>query len=276
MTQKIHPTRRPMLPSGFGLDLRMARRRTRASVFCLALLPTFACGEDPVDNNNQFTTNGSGMGTDGTADEVGTDGVTGDGTSTGDGDGDPTSSTTATTDTDSTTTDSTTDTTETGGNCTTPIDQVGSSCGQSSAIKGPVAKGGSLADLPFGGIEGLDNGLGNGEEDWYQIDFPIALDANRPIAGTPTISFAVNDDDDYRFEIYRDCGAEAYGQGLASEFGSNAPPLTEWSFNDVDPGMFEQLEYMEMVTWPTTVWVRVFRFQNDGACNNYVLQVTRP
>jgi hypothetical protein len=92
----------------------------------------------------------------------------------------------------------------------------------------------------------------------------------------PTISFAVNGGDDYRFEVYRDCGSEAYGQGLASEFGSNSPPLTEWSFNDVDPGQFEQLDYMEMVIWPATVWVRVFRFQNDGECGNYQLQVTRP
>lgn len=260
----------------------MARPRSRASALCLSLLPALVigCGDDPVDGNNQFTTsgNGSDMATDGgTADEVGTSDGTDDATddastsSTSTGNDDP-----DTTDSGPTTDTTTTDTTDTEGDCLTPNDQVGSSCGDSNGFKGPVAKGETLADLPLGAIEGLDNGLGNGQEDWYQIEFPIVPAAARPGAGTPTVSFAVNSDDDYRFEVYRDCGAEAYGQGLASEFGSNAPPLTEWSFNDVDPGMFEQLEYMEMVSWPGTVWVRVFRFQNDGTCNNYQLQINRP
>ncbi len=260
----------------------MDRRSSRATALCLALVPALAlaCGEDPIDNNNQFTTtNGGDMGTGGTADEVGTDDATSDATSdasttastttddtTGDGDGDPTATDTTTT----------TDTTDTDGTCMTPADLVGSSCGQTSGAKGPVFIGDTLADLPVGQIEGLDNGLGNGQEDWYQIEFPIAAMAPRPGAGTPTVIFVANDDSDYRFEIYRDCGAEAYGQGLAAEFGANSPPLTEWSFNDLDPGGLEQLAYMEMVGWPTTVWVRVFRFQNDGVCNNYQLQVTRP
>jgi hypothetical protein len=259
-------------------------RRSRASALCLSLLPALAlgCGEDPVDANNQFTTSGNAdeVGTDGgTADEVGTSDATDDATddatsTTTSGNDDPTETDSGpTTDTSTTTT---TDTTDTSDECETPTDQVGSSCGQSNGLKGPVAKGETLADLPVGQIDGLDNGLGNGEEDWYQIEFPIIPAAARPSAGTPSISFAVNADDDYRFEIYRDCGAEAYGQGLASEFGSNAPPLTEWSFNDVDPGMFEQLEYMEMVAWPATVWVRVFRFQNDGVCSDYQLQINRP
>lgn len=259
----------------------MARRRTRATALCLSIVPAFmvACGDDPVDNNNNFTSNGDDMGTAGTDDEVGSEDATSDAstddasTSTGDGDGDPSDSSE---DDPSDTEGPTTDTTDTAGECMTPPDQVGSSCGQNTGIKGPLAKGESMADLPIGVVEGLDNGLGNGEEDWYQIDFPLAPEAARPLAGTPTIGFAINDGDDYRFEIYRDCGAEAYGQGLASEFGSNAPPLNEWSFSDTDPGMFEQLEYMEMVPWPTTVWVRVFRFQNDGECNNYQLQITRP
>jgi hypothetical protein len=258
-------------------------RRSRATALCLTVLPALlACADDPVDNNNNFTTsNGDEMGTAGTDDEVGTEDGSGtasegpdDSSSTGDGDGDP--SDTTDDDPSDTSEGPTTDTTDTEGGCTTPADQVGSSCGQNTGIKGPVAKGESLAALPVGGIEGLDNGLGNGEEDWYQFEFPISLDANRPIAGMPTISFAINDGEDYRFEIFRDCGAEAYGQGLASEFGSNAPPLTEWSFNDVDPGMFEQLDYMEIVPWPAMVWVRVVRFQNAGECNNYQLQVTRP
>jgi hypothetical protein len=258
--------------------------RFRATALGLSLLPAFvvACGEDPVDANNNFTSNGDDMGTAGTDDEVGTEDASSDGTdastdddassSTADDD-DPSDSSE---DDPSDTSDGPTSDTDVPGECETPPELVGTSCGENTGIKGPVAKGESITDLPVGGIMGLDNGLGNGEEDWYQIEFPVALAAPRPTAGTPTISFAVNEGDDFRFEIYRDCGAEAYGQGLASEFGSNAPPLTEWSFNDIDPGMFEQLQYMELVPWPSTVWVRVFRFQNDGECTNYQLVVTRP
>jgi hypothetical protein len=96
----------------------------------------------------------------------------------------------------------------------------------------------------------------------------------RPAAGTITMDFAVNQGGDYRFEIFRDCGAQAFGQGLASEFGSDAPPLLEWTFNDLTDGL-EQADSLEMVPWPETVWVRVFRFQNDGECSNYQLHVER-
>jgi hypothetical protein len=157
----------------------------------------------------------------------------------------------------------------------TPDDQVGSSCGQGVADMGSYAIGESNMDLPVGVIYKTDNGIGNGYEDWYRFDFPVDPNTPRPEAGMATISFLVNDTNDYRFEVYRDCGAEVYGQGLAAEFGPNAPPLEEWSFNDLDPGMLEQADYLEMVPWPTTVWVRVFRFANDETCSNYQLQVSR-
>lgn len=264
----------------------MARRRFRTTLLptfpSLALALAIGCaGTDPVDGNNQFTTtNGGDMGTDGgTADEIGTEAGTDDATTDmgdGDGDGDPSDSSTGDGDGDPTTADTTDDATTDTGECETPPDLIGSSCGQSSGQKGPVVIGESIVDLPVGGISGLDNGLGNGAEDWYQFEFPIDPANPRPTAGTPTITLALNENSDYRFEVYRDCGAEAYGQGLAADFGSNAPPLDEWSFNDIDPGGVEQLEYMELVPWPSTVWVRVFRFQNDGDCTGYQLLVTRP
>jgi hypothetical protein len=36
---------------------------------------------------------------------------------------------------------------------------------------------------------------------------------------------------------------------------------TQGPFNDIQLGE-EQAAYLDNVTWPTTVWVRVFRFQN--------------
>lgn len=173
----------------------------------------------------------------------------GDGDSSGDGDGDP--------------------------GCETPAGAAGTSCGQDAGFKGAVAFGGSIDDMPMGGISATDNGQGNGAEDWYRFEFPLDANNPRPAAGVPSISFAVNEGGDYRFEVYRDCGAQVYGQGLASEFGSNAPPLLEWTFNDLDPGGVEQTAYAENVLWPAVVWVRVFRAQNADTCSNYQLQVTR-
>jgi hypothetical protein len=207
------------------------------------------------------TTNGDGDGAPGDGD--------GDGTP-GDGDGSPTT----------TTTTNTTNPTTTGdgdgapGDCVSDPGEVGASCGQGSAYHGEFGIGQSSTDLPIGRIDTLDNGPGGGAEDWYQVDFPADPNNPRPNSGTPTITFAINDNNDYRFEVFRDCGAQAFGQGLASEFGAGAPPLLEWSFNDLVP-MEEQLSYVDNVLWPTTVWIRVVRFQNDGECTEYQLQVSR-
>jgi hypothetical protein len=239
-----------------------------------------ACAGGEGADDSQFTSYTGGNGSDDLGTEVGSEDATTDATSsTSDTDGndandtedtDPTNPTTTTNSTNSDTTDATSDTGECG-----MTEQVGESCGQGSAEKGPVAIGESLVDLPVGVIGGLDNGVGNGAEDWYQFEFPIDPANPRPHAGMPTITLALNENSDYRFEVYRDCGAEPYGQGLAADFGASAPPLDEWSFADLDPGPVEQLDYSEMTLWPTLVWVRVFRFQNDGDCSSYQLLVTR-
>jgi hypothetical protein len=198
------------------------------------------------------TGDGDGDTGDGDGDTGDGDGESGDGDGEpgdGDGDGDPM-------------------------DCMTDPMAVGTSCGQGSAYHGSYALGQMSMDMPIGIIDTTDNGQGNGAEDWYQVDFPIDPNNPRPNGGMATINFAVNDNNDYRFEVFRDCGAQAYGQGLATEFGPNAPPLLEWSFNDIVLDE-EQAAYMDNVIWPTTVWIRVYRFQNDGACSTYQLQVMR-
>jgi hypothetical protein len=235
-----------------------------------------ACAGGEGADDSQFTSYTGANGTDDVGTEIGSEDATSDATSsTSDTDGNDANDTEDTDPTNSTSSSSSTnsDTSDTGECGMT--EQVGESCGQGSAEKGPVAIGGSLIDLPVGVIGALDNGVGNGAEDWYQFEFPIDPANPRPHAGTPTITLALNENSDYRFEVYRDCGAEPYGQGLAADFGASAPPLDEWSFADLDPGPVEQLEYSEMTLWPTLVWVRVFRFQNDGDCSNYQLLVTR-
>jgi len=225
------------------------------SLLALAFASTLACGGDDGNRTTEpMFTSGNADGTAGTTgDETGSgtmtgdgDGdATGDGDPTGDGDGEPA--------------------------CMTDPELVGSSCGQGQAYHGSYDIGAMSDSLPVGGIMTVDNGIGDGAEDWYQFEFPVG---ERPMGGTAKISFAVNDNNDYRFEIYRDCGQPAYGMGLATDFGEDAPPLDEWTFYDIQ-SMEEQLEYVDNTAWPSSVWVRVIRFHNDGDCGNYQLQVER-
>lgn len=258
----------------------MPARRLVPVLLVFACPSMSSCSSDgDRDDLPMFTSGDQAEDGSGTASETGGNDMTGDGDgdpTAGDGDGDPTE---GDGDGDPTEGDGDGDPTEGDGDgdpgCVTEPGAAGTSCGQEAGNMGAVAFGGSLDTLPIGGISATDNGQGNGAEDWYRIDFPLDANNPRPTAGTPSISFAVNQGGDYRLEVYRDCGAEVYGQGLASEFGSNAPPLLEWTFNDLDAGGLEQAAYLENVLWPTSVWVRVARVQNAEDCSNYQLQVTR-
>jgi hypothetical protein len=244
------------------------------------LLPlVIACGGGDDDRNQPMFTSSGNAGSE-TVDEGGTN-ETGDSSMTGDGDpgdGDPGDGDPGDGDPgDGDPGDGDGDPGDGDGDpnaCATDPAVVGSSCGQGSAYHGSYAIGEMNTDLPVGIIMNTDNGPGNGAEDWYQFDFPINMANPRPTGGMAVINFASNEGNDYRFEIFRDCGAQAYGQGLASEFGANSPPLLEWSFNDIDLGE-EQAAYVDNVFWPSSVWVRVVRFANNGECSSYQLQVMR-
>ena len=254
----------------------MTRRLVPILLLPLAIMGAVACGGPDDDRNQPMFTSASGSGSetydtgdsmmeagsmsmsgDGDGDPGDGDGGPGDGDgSPGDGDGSPGDGDGAPID------------------CMTDPSVVGASCGEGDANHGTYGLGEMNTNMPIGVIESTDNGLGNGAEDWYQVGFPMDPNNPRPLGGMATISFAMNENNDYRFEVYRDCGAQPYGQGLASEFGSSAPPLTEWSFNDLDLGE-EQANYLDNVVWPTNVWIRVFRFANDGECTAYQLQIMR-
>ena len=138
---------------------------------------------------------------------------------------------------------------------------------------GSLTEGDELLDIPTGTIPEIDNGIGGGAEDWYHFDIPEnGGGGDRPNSGSVQVSFAVNDGLDYRFEVYRSCGGAAFANSLATSFGQGAPPVQEWWFFDdhvFEPG------YTDNVAWPSTVYIRVFRVQNDGTCNDYQLQAQR-
>ena len=147
-------------------------------------------------------------------------------------------------------------------------------CGDSMAGSfGTVAEGATLDNLVVGTIPALDNGVGNGAEDWYWVEFPEQMaNGTRPNAGINKIYFAQNDGSDYRFELYRECGGDAWAGSLAKEFGDGAPPALEWWFQD---SQAYNAKYSNQVTWPGKVYVRVFRVQNDNTCSSYQLKVER-
>ena len=144
---------------------------------------------------------------------------------------------------------------------------------------GELTEDDQLLNIPVGTIPELDNGIGGGAEDWYWFTAPEDGDGGlRPDSGSIRVDFAINQGGDYRFEVFRSCNGAAFANSLATQFGAGAPPVTEWWFFDnhaapadmVDPG-----KYSDDVTWPGTVFVRVFRVQNGDTCSDYQLEVVR-
>lgn len=144
---------------------------------------------------------------------------------------------------------------------------------------GAVGEAEQLPNLVIGTIPLIDNGVGNGREDWFSVDFD-ENDANgtRPNTGSIRVSFAMNEGLDYRFEVYRSCNGIAFANSLATQYGVGAPPVREWMFfdNHASPlQMPDPAKYSDSVGWPNKVYIRVFRVQNDNTCNNYQLAIQR-
>ncbi|MFO7564886.1 MAG: hypothetical protein R6X02_19735 [Enhygromyxa sp.] len=143
----------------------------------------------------------------------------------------------------------------------------------------PVVEGTQLNNLLVGSVPLIDNGIGAGAEDWYWVEFPEAGNPGvRPNTGSIRIDFAQNDNNDYRFQVFRSCNAVPFDSGLATQFGAGAPPTREWWFFDNHPAavdMPQPQQYKDNVAWPTKVYIRVYRVQNDKTCNSYRLQIQR-
>jgi len=138
-------------------------------------------------------------------------------------------------------------------------------CGDAApGALGSISEGGSAADLVVGAIPTVASG-----GDWYSVEFP---QGTRPTSGIIKVSFAQNENEDYRFEAFRECGQEPWAGNLAKDFGAGAPPALEWWFQDTGPS---NSNYSNTVTWPTKAYIRVFRTQNDNSCSKYQLKVER-
>ena len=111
-----------------------------------------------------------------------------------------------------------------------------------------------------------------GAADWYKVSFPAV---NRPGGGVPTLEFAVNDDDAFRFDLTTGtpCMGQVMSCGQGGEAGK-ATALKEWSFAD-DLAECCQDPAESLVPWPGTVYVRVYRPAGGESCAAYQLAVSR-
>lgn len=145
----------------------------------------------------------------------------------------------------------------------------------------PVLEGTQLNNLVVGTVPLIDNGVGAGAEDWYWVDFPEPGNpGERPETGIIRISFAQNDNNDYRFQVFRTCNSVPFDGGLVTQYGPGAgnSGVREWWFFDDHPepvDMPDPLKYNNKTAWPAKVYIRVFRVQNDKTCSSYRLNVQR-
>ncbi len=173
-----------------------------------------------------------------------------------------TGSETGTTSTGSTTNASTTDDTSTTGlDCD---DGLGNLCGNPYDL-------GSLAEGETA-MSQTSTIITAGVADWFQVSFPAI---NRPGGGTPSISFVQNDDDAFRFDVFSDmaCGGTPASCGEGGE-SNQATNLLEYTYTDDQPDCCSPPDD-SMVSWPGTVFVRVFRIDEGETCAAYQLILER-
>jgi hypothetical protein len=89
--------------------------------------------------------------------------------------------------------------------------------------------------------------------------------------GTPTISFAVNTNEIYVFDVLPDCVG---GTAPACDEGGLAMGVTDWSFVDNQSSAGAGQWSTRNQPWPTTVYVRIYR-TNGAGCEDYQLLVSR-
>ncbi|MBL8910096.1 MAG: hypothetical protein JNM17_05250 [Archangium sp.] len=111
--------------------------------------------------------------------------------------------------------------------------------------------------------------------DWYSVSFPpdMSSGAGRG-GGTPTIEFAPGTNASFRFDVLTACGVnDTCGRGSSAA----AVGVTSWSFNDVDSDATGPSQWTaNQRTWPSTVFVRVYRNTAAQSCVTYQLRARRP
>lgn len=107
--------------------------------------------------------------------------------------------------------------------------------------------------------------------DWYVVHFPAPM---RPGEGTPTIQFAINEDDAFVFDVVTG-QCEAAGAPCTSGGTAGAAiGLTTWTFVDDDPGCCTP-PMDSLVAWPNDLHLRVYRTTSGASCAAYQLQFSR-
>ena len=149
---------------------------------------------------------------------------------------------------------------------TSRVSSLGTCSGAAQGSLGAVSMGQTITSV-VGSVPLIDNGVGAEAEDWYWVSFP-----NSPL-GTVEVDFAVNDGLDYRFTVATSCVAVPFS-GLATIFGVGAPPARKWIYGPV-AATPSTGEAVGVGTSLGIVFIRVFRVQNDKACNTYQLRVRR-
>ncbi len=138
-------------------------------------------------------------------------------------------------------------------------DSYGSACGAAAGVGG-IGIGGSVSRS--GKI------VPAGDVDWFAATFAPNPGQG---GGTPTIQLTVNDGGVFRFDVVGVCG----GGALSCGGGGGATGLTAYSFTDDQsiPGPNQWTS--RNITWPTTVYVQVYRITGGLSCNNYTIQFSR-
>lgn len=148
--------------------------------------------------------------------------------------------------------------------CECPDDGISSNCNMPTDL-GPIGMGDNVMGI-VGNIP-AEQGI-----DWYSVAFPLA--DVRPGAGTPTIDFQINEDDQFVFDVVQNACDVA---GVPCTSGGTAGvgvSLTSWSFVDDDEGCCTAPDD-SMVPWPNPIFIRVYRTTSGSSCATYQLHVTR-
>lgn len=141
-------------------------------------------------------------------------------------------------------------------------DRAGTTCATALSLGASIAVGGmAMSDMAVIPIAGGG--------DWYSVTFEPSATAMTPGGGTPTIAFAVNEEDAFRFDVLTACGTPATcAMGMSTE-------LTSYSFTD-DQSMPGDMQWTtRMNDWPSTLTIRVHRTTPGASCASYRLTVSR-
>jgi putative metal-binding protein len=148
--------------------------------------------------------------------------------------------------------------------CDCPDDGVSGNCNMPTDLGTLMAAGDNVLGV-------VGNVAQEDAIEWYTVSFPAAA---RPGAGTPTINFAINEDDSFVFDVVTGQCDAAGAACTTGGTGGTAVALTEWTFTDNDPGCCTP-PTDSMVAWPNQIFLRVYRTTSGVSCSKYQLQATR-